>query len=485
MHCPGCAFVCSDLRDICPRCYRDLRPAKKELGLRIVDTVASYEALLTEVTASERAMSGGGIGIESLLNATTLSAQPKAQLEVEHAPIHSPPVAAPLTNSAVVSSSLPFADAPARPTPPERQKGLDVPDPLEEFPLESDPISGVTGAKSVTPEPIVAVLPLDTAPRTAEPANVPRLSAAPLLQAASSTTQEPPATPPLPSRIASSSAAVGNAPPLRDVDELFGDALKDLESTRPSASFELGSDAFRRTLPVEEIQLFFELSERAFIDPTYESRYVTDVFTSADRTVKAEVLTKELEEMEKRLRAPLPSLKELQRKSRLKSAAPGGAIESAALQQPTTQRAPASIVRQLSAWLIDTLVVVALSLAVGTFFALVKDATLQERITFIESLDLVDFLIISSIALPAFFLLTWIYPLLSTLAFGTTAGQRVVGMRLFSILGPAANRQQLLVRTASAPLSLLLGGPILKLVSGRSWAERWSRTVVVRHVEEG
>ncbi len=38
--------MCSDLRDICPHCTFDLRPQKKVIGVKIVNTAASYEELL-------------------------------------------------------------------------------------------------------------------------------------------------------------------------------------------------------------------------------------------------------------------------------------------------------------------------------------------------------------------------------------------------------------------------------------------------------
>ncbi len=46
MRCPGCNFVCSDLRDLCPKCFLDLRPHKKVLGLQISKPDASYDELL-------------------------------------------------------------------------------------------------------------------------------------------------------------------------------------------------------------------------------------------------------------------------------------------------------------------------------------------------------------------------------------------------------------------------------------------------------
>ena len=46
MKCSQCKFVCSDKKDICPKCQFDLRPHKKALGIRIVSPNASYEELL-------------------------------------------------------------------------------------------------------------------------------------------------------------------------------------------------------------------------------------------------------------------------------------------------------------------------------------------------------------------------------------------------------------------------------------------------------
>jgi uncharacterized RDD family membrane protein YckC len=46
MKCPDCNFVCSDLRDVCPKCYVDLREFKSELGIPVTNPRATYEQLL-------------------------------------------------------------------------------------------------------------------------------------------------------------------------------------------------------------------------------------------------------------------------------------------------------------------------------------------------------------------------------------------------------------------------------------------------------
>ena len=55
MKCPGCLYVCSDLRDICPRCYTDLRPHKKQLHLPISNARASYDELLSKIAPTKAA----------------------------------------------------------------------------------------------------------------------------------------------------------------------------------------------------------------------------------------------------------------------------------------------------------------------------------------------------------------------------------------------------------------------------------------------
>ena len=66
MKCPGCEFVCSDLRDICPKCLLDLRPQKEILGIQVTSPEASYEELLQgAIPASERPRpqpAAGGLG---------------------------------------------------------------------------------------------------------------------------------------------------------------------------------------------------------------------------------------------------------------------------------------------------------------------------------------------------------------------------------------------------------------------------------------
>lgn len=53
MRCPGCSFVCSDLRDICPKCFLDLRPTKSSLKIKITAPKASYDDLLAQLRGSE------------------------------------------------------------------------------------------------------------------------------------------------------------------------------------------------------------------------------------------------------------------------------------------------------------------------------------------------------------------------------------------------------------------------------------------------
>ena len=51
MKCPACNFVCSDLRDICPKCYCDLRPQKRLIGIPAANPNLPYHELLGKITA--------------------------------------------------------------------------------------------------------------------------------------------------------------------------------------------------------------------------------------------------------------------------------------------------------------------------------------------------------------------------------------------------------------------------------------------------
>jgi len=59
MKCTRCHTSCSDLRDICPECYLDFRPLKREAGLPITNPDLSYDQLLARV----------GVDISSLFDA--------------------------------------------------------------------------------------------------------------------------------------------------------------------------------------------------------------------------------------------------------------------------------------------------------------------------------------------------------------------------------------------------------------------------------
>lgn len=53
MRCPSCGFVGPDSRDICSRCYVDLRPQKKAIGLPISNVWATREELLKQIAPSQ------------------------------------------------------------------------------------------------------------------------------------------------------------------------------------------------------------------------------------------------------------------------------------------------------------------------------------------------------------------------------------------------------------------------------------------------
>jgi uncharacterized RDD family membrane protein YckC len=68
MKCPACHYVCSDLRDICPKCLLDLRPSKKSLGLPISYPDSSYAVLVRKQIPGKK---GGSNPIESITGAVS------------------------------------------------------------------------------------------------------------------------------------------------------------------------------------------------------------------------------------------------------------------------------------------------------------------------------------------------------------------------------------------------------------------------------
>lgn len=49
MKCPSCGLTCSNLRDLCPGCYKDLREHKKQSGIPVTNPRATYDELLRKV----------------------------------------------------------------------------------------------------------------------------------------------------------------------------------------------------------------------------------------------------------------------------------------------------------------------------------------------------------------------------------------------------------------------------------------------------
>lgn len=54
MKCPGCRFVCSDSRDICPKCLLDLRPHKTAMGIPVRNPHLRYGELMAQLGGPAR-----------------------------------------------------------------------------------------------------------------------------------------------------------------------------------------------------------------------------------------------------------------------------------------------------------------------------------------------------------------------------------------------------------------------------------------------
>ena len=103
MKCPGCEFVCSDLRDVCPKCYLDLRPQKKLLGLQITNPEASYNELLggAKGKSAESSAAAGSRSLWSALREALAGGRGAAGQQTE------PPTASP---TAALRSPAPDGD---------------------------------------------------------------------------------------------------------------------------------------------------------------------------------------------------------------------------------------------------------------------------------------------------------------------------------------------------------------------------------------
>jgi uncharacterized RDD family membrane protein YckC len=564
MKCPDCNFVCSDLRDICPKCFVDLREFKTELGIPVTNPKASYEQLLERTGAARTALrgivdpsptksnlwgavaglfgaktSGGnqkttGEELESLSlkverplptpreapqaetnlpSSKSESTAIQRQIEtlqsedLSRSPLLEPKIMddnkkleyqfnidiPPLIPAQVPSES---ASGPAEiPEPPSFNDGARaalesrlIADALEGAAAERDlfsadeqtpvqesaevqaPTETLLGqqATTVEGEGLTESLALIEEPLPSQNQEVLKGSSSVLESPPPSASSSTPAPTPLSFELKPSGQTLGPT-----LDALFAETLGDLINTRAEDAIELSSEHFYSNVQPERVAVLFEMTREALIDPESERRYTDEIETSSQRKVESEEMTAQLRNVVQVMNAPMVTLKGRQ----------GLGLSGKSIERETPEHwepAPVSVLRRLAAMLVDTLVVLFLTV-LGTSALLVYlmpdfDAVLLgDRIPNIfDIINVITYAALSgillSIFLPTLFLSLW----------SSTPGLSAMGLTALSLKGKSVGKAQALVRSAVMPLSLLFFGWVPLLFGKGSLHDSAARIVIAR-----
>ncbi len=518
MRCSECLFVCSDSRDICPRCAFDLRPLKLKLSLPITAPDASYKDLLAQIetlpvgctpsTAAPKTLATAGL----FATLRSIIAPPKKGPKTETKTATSPASPSVPTSATTKEQDSPRATLPVpkhTSFPPAKHpsgpKVIDLTNIEEDLDLALDqiikrgPVSYETVSLKREHELVTLVLPQTSSFTDAE-----RLLSKTCSEIASppgrnlfgveleeKKTEAPPPEQSAPegqkkilpvgktateliamlSAAEPTHSAVTTPDLVKPSNELACFATKsddptsafytaaaiEIEQHAP-AEIELSFQQLSGGGKDEHLTLLFDLAEDFIKDPQKKTTYVEKIATSSERTVKAPAIEVQLRNIESTLDAPMFSLK-------------SGSALAHPSEETTTESAlptPAHWKLRLKSALVDILSIMSVGVIITIFSFGGAFATFLQNLVNADKPDLVEILFPTALFLALLILLSIIYPLVALLASRQTIGSAMTGLHLISIDGRLPKRKQIVVRALSLPLSILSLGTLPAIKGGLS-----------------
>lgn len=421
MRCPKCNYLCSDLRDVCGKCFVDLRPKKQELGIKIMNPGASHEELVSKIarrvtpSAQTAQSTGSGFlgGLKSLFRAA-----PQEQPEWEAIP------------------SLQAHPEPAESfTPPPK-----VAKPVVQMPKEalSPEIESKVGSQQAPSDEAAIPVPVRSAAVAA----------------------------PKRDRFADS----GNAA----INDLWEAAQRSIDERQSVAQFEFSTAALRNfSKEREEIEVLWALVDEAIQDPASLERYAS-ITPSAVREIRAEEAERALQRVEKSMSAQVFSLgrggPRLSRRDEETTVA-------SVVRFATHDLNPATANERLTAGIIDAAYIALLSFICTLSITWFAAPELRSFVLRPLSLPAPELISLTAVFFSTFIALGVLYPWLS----GTrTAGQKLLGIEVIEESGRDATPTELFLRAAMLPLSLLVSAVIPPLWRTIGFHNRLSHTLINR-----
>jgi uncharacterized RDD family membrane protein YckC len=254
------------------------------------------------------------------------------------------------------------------------------------------------------------------------------------------------------------------------IELMFAESLRELLQDQRPLAFELSAEHFFSMKGREDIEVLFEMSREALIDPDSERRYVSTVALSENRVVDAGEASTYLKKLEVLSSTPVVTLR----------GAGGLSISGRPLfpHEPEPPPPLAPIWRRMVAFCCDGIFGILLAWCFSLTLLFSGPLSLNEVITgsrVIGSLDLIEIALWWTIG----FLFLWPSAIAISLAiWSRTLGQWFVGLQARSLRGRKLGVSQSVVWSFSLPLSLATGGSLLPL-AGRATLHEWAARALV------
>ncbi len=259
------------------------------------------------------------------------------------------------------------------------------------------------------------------------------------------------------------------------IEQLFGDALQELTTNDQTQDLELSAEHFFSMQGRSDVEVLFEMSREALIDPESERRYVNTVQTSVNREVDAGDAAIQLRVVERLSNAQLVSLKGNQGLS-----ISGRRVEDE-IEHPSLQaRAPAW--RRISAFGLDALVALLCGLGVAIVALLAGPFSVNELVTGTRAFSPFDLIDVAMWVTLGSLVNLILLPFISLSLTSRTLGQLIMGLMIRSPRGRPIGLSQALVWCLTTPLSIVSGGALL-VAFGRSSLHEWASKALVVAVE--
>lgn len=438
MKCPGCKFICSDLRDLCPKCAVDLREFKERLGLRIINPELSTQQLIEKTF-------GRGLPTES----------PVTLLDILRKFLGVSNKAPGVGDRLIIKNELPKKEAISQnvtkpvPTVIEKPK-QQAPTSTIETSLSSRSIEDLI-RENETFE-IQETIVVDTLVSQVEAAPVPEIVMAEVRSEVPVKVARPKILPPI-------------FEETREIDQLFNQAYSEiafLEKEYLSVEFELSH--LRKFEVGEDVKLLFSLAYDSFSEPEVETKQYVE-FSKVEELLDTD-LQQVLAEASKAVSEAKPrSLARIREDTTGVDYTISPSNPASLVEVPEIfDGAPISL--RALALIVDLVFILAIGLVVITNFY-ISDEFVQRLLNYNFKDDAVYFTLLFGYLLEVLGPVAVLYYIIALAGFGTTLGAAVGQLSIVGDDLKPASRHRLLLRGLVLPASILFFGWI-PMIFGRN-----------------